>query len=330
MSQASRSLPGVYQRSMLQNGLISNSPATVSTESLERAIMRTVLYSDCFDYPLTPEEVAHYLIEFPGDGDQVREILRSSPSLASKLAFSQGYVMLRGRESLATVRSERALKSKKIWSVARRYIRALSALPFIRMVAVTGALAMNNSEESDDVDVLIVTAPSRVWLARAFAVLVVRVRGFARNTLCPNYVVSQDALSLEPCSIYVAHEFVQMVPVYGCGLHSKMREANPWIGSILPNARRPIRQEVEYEPGPIIRALKDTAERLLSGGIGHRLEQWEMRRKLRKFAAMSVANNSVRFDCEHVKGHFDDHGTRVESEYGNRLREHRLATSDES
>ena len=34
--------------------------------ALERALLRTLLYSDLFDYPLTPAEAAHYLIGQPG------------------------------------------------------------------------------------------------------------------------------------------------------------------------------------------------------------------------------------------------------------------------
>ncbi len=62
------------------------------------------------------------------------------------------------------------------------------------MIAVTGALAMKNSGAGDDIDVLIVTAPDRVWLTRAFAIALVYAGKLCGDTLCPNYVISERAL----------------------------------------------------------------------------------------------------------------------------------------
>jgi len=314
---------------MRQEAEIAKSESPVSRAVFERAIMETVLYSDCFDYPLTLPELAHYLMGVEGCKEQIFEILRRPSQLAGKLSLKDDYVTLRGREMLVERRRARALKSRRIWKVARRYVRILSALPFVRMVAVTGALAMDNCDERDDVDVLVATTPSRVWLGRAFAVLVVRAGRLSRNTLCPNYVISQEALCLEPRSVYVAHEFAQMVSLYGKNLHAQMREANPWVKNILPNADKPFRQEAECQPGPLVLAVKRAAERLLSGALGTWLEGWEMRRKFRKFAAMTTDGTAgVRFDRDHVKGHFEDHGTRIAAEYRNRLRAHHLQFPD--
>ena len=46
---------------------------------LECSILKTVLYSDLFDYPLTPDEITHYLIGVAGTIDQVCASL-SAPS----------------------------------------------------------------------------------------------------------------------------------------------------------------------------------------------------------------------------------------------------------
>ncbi len=53
----------------------------ITAEALERAILHTLLYSDLFDFPLTPDEVAHYLIGVPSTADEVRACLtRTAPS----------------------------------------------------------------------------------------------------------------------------------------------------------------------------------------------------------------------------------------------------------
>ncbi len=196
----------------------------------------------------------------------------------------------------------------------------LRLLPFVRMVAITGALAMNNSDAGDDIDVLIVTAPDRVWLTRAFAVALVYAGKLGGDTLCPNYVISERALALDRRTLFVAHEFVQMVPVYGAAVYDRMRAANGWIQTLLPNAVRPGWIENDRQPGAIGRTVKYSLERLLSGRLGDTLEAWEMRRKIRKFQRkLGRSDGAAILDRDHVKGHFDDYGTPVMQLYAERL-----------
>lgn len=291
--------------------------------ALEYSILKTVLYSDLFDYPLTPDEITHYLIGVAGTIDQVCASLSAPVWLDGQLTYVDGYVMAHGREALVKRRIDRARSSDRLWRQARRFIRVLSILPFVRMIGVTGALAMDNSADGDDIDVMIVTVPDRVWLTRALAVLLVHVGKLCGDTLCPNYLISENALALEHHTLFVAHEFMQMVPVYGLNVYDRMCTANAWIEAILPNARRPLRAEPEYQLGPIGRVFKRWAERLLSGAIGDRLEAWEMRRKLRKFQSkLGRPDGDAILDRDHVKGHFDDYGGPVMRLYAERLAQH--------
>jgi hypothetical protein len=294
----------------------------------ERAILRTVLYSDLFDYPLTPEEIAHYLIGISCDSETVRARLAAPVWLGGRITRVDGYVTIAGREGLVRRRLERARCSRKIWRRARAFVRILSCVPFVRMVGITGALSMDNSNEGDDVDVIIVTAPNRVWLVRAISVIIVYAGRLGRSTLCPNYLLSEEVLPLEPQNIYIAHEFVQMVPLYGLATYQRMRAANRWIEAILPNALGPFQVRAEHSPGAVGRGLKKLMERCLSGRLGDRFEAWEMRRKLRKFQTQLVnSGGSARLTRDQVKGHFEDHGKFVNQTYQIRLREFSLTGS---
>ncbi len=293
-------------------------------EQIERAILKTVLYSDLFDYPLTPAEVAHYLVDVISDTEQIKEVLAAPMWLDGQIGQVEGYVTIRGREVIVNRRRDRAHASRGLWRLARCYAGILCRLPFIRMVAVTGALAMDNSDEHDDVDVLLVTAPGRVWLARAFAIAVVLAGRLTRARLCPNYVLSQEVLSIEPRSVYVAHEFAQMVPMYGFDVYRRLKAANPWALQLLPNAMQPLRQEPEYRLGWLSRRFKGIGERFLGGRLGDRLEAWEMRRKISKFNSMRAAPGSVVFNRDQVKGHFEDHGGRISVQYQSLLEQYRL------
>src|SRR3990172_11192340 len=111
------------------------------------------------------------------------------------------------------------------------------------MVGITGALAMDNSAHGDDIDVIIVTARGRVWTARLIVIGLVYAGKLFGDTLCPNYILSEDALALEQHDLFAAHEFAQMTPLVGFEVYQRMRAANPWVGEFLPNAGAPPRKE---------------------------------------------------------------------------------------
>jgi hypothetical protein len=295
-------------------------PTIVAANVLESALLRTLLYSDLFDYPLTPAEVAHYLIGVPSTADEVRACLAHTHYLNGRIIEINGYLALRGREAVIARRLGRAASSDRLWARARRFVRVLRLLPFVRMIAITGSLSMKNSAAGDDIDVLIVTAPDRVWLTRAFAIALVYAGKLCGDILCPNYVISERALALDKHTLFVAHEFVQMVPVYGLAVYHRMCAANLWIQSMLPNAVRPEWDEPDRQPGPMGRGLKRIAERLLSGHPGDKLEAWEMRRKLRRFQnQLGKLDGDAILDRDHVKGHFDDYGEPVMRLYAERV-----------
>jgi hypothetical protein len=193
----------------------------------------------------------------------------------------------------------------------------LARLPFVRMVALTGALTMRNaSDEDDDLDYLLVTIDGRVWLARAFAILLVRLGRLRGIEICPNYVLAETALEQQKRDLFMAHEVAQMTPLYGHPLHARMRTQNTWVSDILPNAIRPFYDEPERPLGLGWLAFKRGIEMLLGGQLGDALEQWEYRRKLRRFASeLHTPHSSAQLDERQVKGHFNDHGHPVLQKY---------------
>ncbi len=294
----------------------------------ERAVLRTLLYSDIFDYPLTVDEIAHYLMGIARSAADVETSLTSPVWLNGQIAKVEEYIVVRGRESLVRLRRERAHSSAQLWRRAHILGHILSCLPFVRMVAVTGALAMDNSPADDDIDLMIVAAPGRVYLARAWVILLVYAGRLFGQTLCPNYVVSENALALEPRDIYVAHEFAQMVPLYGADVYARMRAANRWIEAMLPNAAAPYRAAPEHRPGLIGRAFKHLFEWLLAGHIGDAIETWERQRKIRKFSPLlQQSGGNAIINQDQVKGHFSDHGERILRLYHQRLKEFQLTES---
>ena len=190
----------------------------------------------------------------------------------SRLLVRNGDVYhLVGRESTVETRNARAAVSKAYWHRGVRYGRLIGALPFVRMVAVTGALAVDNVADGD-IDYLVITQPGRLWLCRALVVGLVRLAALRGVTLCPNYFLSERALVLEERNLFTAHEVTQMVPVAGLPTYQRLRELNRWTSDFLPNAADAPRQTVPTQrlvsPARHGRGGADDALRPAPRGVG--------------------------------------------------------------
>jgi hypothetical protein len=294
----------------------------LSDESLDSAILRTVLYADVFDFALTVSELHRFLMYHTTVPlAEIERALGSSPVMQDELTRSGDLVALKTRDALFGVRHEREAVAGELWPLARRYAAALAVLPFVRMVALTGALAMRNPVSTqDDLDYLIVTRPGRVWLARLATVVLVRAVRLTGTEICPNFVLAEDSLAQHRRDVYIAHEVAQAVPFFGGALYDRLRAENRWTALHLPNAEgTPHRGEIRGL-GRAGAGIKRALEWVLGGKLGDRIEAWEKARKVRRFESMPRPSDSAaRVDDSQVKGHFNDHGGSVLAQYRRRL-----------
>ena len=286
----------------------------------EQAIVNTVSYVDVFDYPLTPAEIHRYLIRLPLTPAETNRLL-DARLVPNRLSRRDGLYMLPGREDVAEVRRERLIASRVLWPAAVTYGRLIARMPFVRMVAVTGSLSVNNVARGGDIDYLVVTADDHLWVARAFVLLIVRWAARQGQEVCPNYFLSERALRLSDRNLYTAHEIAQMVPLYGCGVYEALRRANEWTQRYLPNATGA--PSTLNEARPYLRRLshlsgRDWLERTLATPPGRRLDRWEMTRKIRKFRRLYHGWQESDFSPDTCKGHFDRHKQRVITAYAQR------------
>ncbi|MBV9547740.1 MAG: hypothetical protein JOY61_25480, partial [Chloroflexi bacterium] len=238
------------------------------------------------------------------------------------LTRSGKYITLAGREQTIETRRHRAAVSAQYWQRATRYGRLIGSVPFVRMVAVTGALAMDNVADAD-IDYMIVTESGRLWLSRAFVVGLVRVAAARGVTLCPNYFLSERALVIDEKNLFTAHEVTQMVPISGSATYAKFRELNHWTAGFLPNAVGSPRRIAVAEPRhPGVRAA---AEYALRSPLGSGMEHWERTRKMRKLGRRGNGHTEAAFGPDWCKGHFDDHGQLTLARYSARLEALELA-----
>lgn len=273
--------------------------------ALGEAIIQTLAYSDVFDYPLRLDELHRYL-PVPVGLDELCSALSRGVECVSSL---EDFYFLEGREALVALRRRREAVSRPALRAALHYGRMLGSLPFIRMVALTGSLAVRNSDWNGDLDYMLVTADGRLWTARGFAVLFSHLTARAGYTLCPNLIVSESALKWPDEDIYSAREICQMIPITGMDIYERLRRMNDWTDRFLPNAS--CMPELGGPQTAGASTLQEIAELPLRGTLGSRLERWEMDRKIRRLTRQPGFGIETRFDAQVCQGNFLHHGAET-------------------
>ena len=304
---------------------VTSGPIPTVTSELDQSILRTLAYSDLFDYPLTAAEIWRYQAGTSYSADEVGEALHSHALLRWQLSHRDGYYCLRGRESVFETRDQRLAASLPVWRRARLYARIISRLPFVRMVAVTGALAVDNLGDRPDIDFMIVTAPGRVWVGRRMIVAIVRLARLAGDDLCPNYIVAGSALEIDQHDLFTAHELAQMVPLYGPRVYSTIMERNSWAREYLPVAFREPREAPRARRRGLFARV---AERVLRAPTLDSWEQWEMKRLRGMLRPLIGEDAEVVCSPEQCKGHTGRHRHWITTRYEQRLAELGLSSPD--
>ena len=285
--------------------------------SLSRSILETLAYSDIFDHPLTVYEL-HRFATMPCSLEEIIECLPALKEASSR----EGYYFLSGRGFIVELRKERQKVSRPHFERAVRYGQMMARLPFFRMVAISGSLAMLNLTSGHDMDFMLVARRGRVWTVRAFALLINRAANFYGDVVCPNIIVSESTLEWKARNLYAAREIAQLHLIWGEETYNKFRISNMWIGEFLPNLR-------ERDAGilnPIVKGehvpetIQRCGEYLMDGRLGDFLEGWERKRKINKLSAEKGAGLETEFNEEVCQGNFNHHGYWAMKAYGDRLK----------
>jgi len=199
--------------------------------------------------------VYHNLFDFPLN---FLEIIKWSPHRSFcdyggnvvKVAHKDGFYYLEGREGLIYKRTLRKRISAKKLEIAKKASRLLSFLPGVKMVGVTGSLAMGNSIDESDIDLMIITKKSSLWTTRIFVHLLICLFGIPRrkpfdkdqkDRLCLNVWLDEGDLvwQKKDRNIYTAHEIGQILPLVNKDkTYEKLLHKNKWILDFWPNSVR--------------------------------------------------------------------------------------------
>ena len=277
--------------------------ADVGSRALQTAVRKSLIYSDLFDFPLTAGELSTYLFDVAGGVEGVLQAARACTDIVEV----DGYFCLRGRQHLVAQRQLRRVDNQRLWIKARRYGAIVAALPFVRMVAVTGSLAPGNARPGDDIDLLLVVRPGRLWLCRLLVLALVRLLRLLGDELCPNFVLAEGRLDIDGSAFpaYYARELSHMEPLFGGDVYRALRLANGWTARLLPNSNHVVRSNLADWPAGLAGVLKRVGEAVLSLHGFDGLEALERRRKVARLLARHAQERGiVEFSEDRCRGHF--------------------------
>lgn len=241
-------------------------------------MLRTLAYADIFDYPLTKNEVKRWLITSGSDPEGFKFPIGSDP-----IVKTRGFYHLRGRSNLVSIRRRRERISREKLVKIKNLVFIFKLIPWINLVCVTGALAMNNADKNDDIDLMIITASNRLWLTRLLVSLLLwpHLRGGrmdsskAADKLCVNLWLDETVLAIKQQDLYTAHETCQAKPIFERdNFYQRFITANLWVKRYLPNA-------LTFQ-GPTLKfkSPKRSDPTGFLDLLAFRFQHWFMRRKM--------------------------------------------------
>jgi D-beta-D-heptose 7-phosphate kinase/D-beta-D-heptose 1-phosphate adenosyltransferase len=209
-------------------------------KDLKREQIASVVYHDIFDFPLNSAE----LYKWKTGKEAIKNIKHKTPGIE----YKRGYFYLRSRDKLISKRLVRDKISEEKMKLARKYGLIIKYIPSVKMVAITGALAMGNASEDSDIDLMIITSKRALWTTRLIIWSLLKTLGFPlrrpgdkheKDKLCLNIWLDESDLlwQKKDRNIFTAHEIAQIVPLVNKdNSYESFISKNKWVGDYWPNA----------------------------------------------------------------------------------------------
>jgi len=270
-------------------------------QTMEKSIFATLIYYDCFNWPLSTFELWSRLIrpltQRPTTNDQrlttnfsLSEIiaaLEHSAYLKKYIAQENGFWFLRGRQDMWLSRIQATKDSEEKLARVFKYRWVFKGVPFLSGAFVSGSVAGGWPGKESDIDILIVAKRGRIWTARLFLTLFTNVLGIRRkgadiaNQLCLNHYITDGALEIPFQSLYNVHTYVNLIPVVNRHtVFERFFRTNHWMDKYFSNTMEYGRSEDYQYQFPTRRVLERASrgfqiasEFLLRGTLGDFLEK---------------------------------------------------------
>jgi hypothetical protein len=283
----------------------------------EMAILRSVSYAALFDYPITVEQLHRSLIECEMTPAEILATFDRSRALQRIIEYRDGFFFPAGRVNLVAERRDRESRSRAFLARHRLVLRLICAIPFTRLIALSGSVAHLNLEPEGDLDLFVVTRGPRVWTV-TLAVLILTRLMRCRREICANFVIADTHLAVEQQDLFTANQAIHLKPLIGPDALDEFLAANPFIRKFYPNTAprpravaHPFRAALSAPPGlkACATGVKTILEAVLAAPspliecASRTLYGWYLRRR----AARWRSPEQVRLQSDYLKLHTRSH-----------------------
>ena len=277
----------------------------------EIAIARTVIYASLFDYPLTLEQLHHSLIESDQTRTEILAVYEGSELLRDIIEYRDGFFFPMGRGDLIAERRRREARSDVFLARHRLALRLVCALPFTRLVALSGSVAHRNLEPNGDLDLFIVTRGPRVWTVTVMLLVLTKLLR-RRRTVCANFILADSHLTVDQQDLFTANQVIHLRPVAGGEWLERFRAANPFVARCYPNSGSAPAPLVDGRSRvlSVIRRMLEAALTVpspLIEAVCRRAYAWHLQRR----AGSWRSPDQVRLQSDYLKLHTQSHRRAV-------------------
>jgi hypothetical protein len=297
----------------------------------KQAVLATLAYFDIFQYPLTVDETTKFLYKLEPDQHHVEMTLNES-----KLITRRGsYYQLKGEQDHISTRHDRDIIAKGLWKRIDRFRWIFNITPYLRMAAICNNLSTNNTSNTSDIDLLIITKPGRLFISRLILTFWLHIFGVRRHgdkvsgRFCLSFFATEGTLQCEyiekkPYDLYLAYWLQTLEPIAGSRLtYEKILDDNEeWAKKFFK--RRLLYNMHHFKESPKWAVLiKGWQEKLWDTKWGQKLEnkltEWQLKRAKEKRSQLNLEETDVIIDQDILKFHNIDKRNEIYEEWSGKL-----------
>lgn len=287
--------------------------------------MATLAYYDALGWPLTLVELEQRLIPLSRVG-----ISRDAASVPLSLFVrrcealrQEGVIRSRhgffGLAAQPDVFFDRRIDCEKECAQKwRRMLRRawwLQAVPYVRVLAAGGSLALGNTARQSDWDMFVIARAGHLYTARLGLLAAAWLLGALRtkrdvtapDKFCFNHSVTTDGLALRHRSIFVAHALAVLIPAYDPQHYlERLWQANRWTADAVTRTGGIAYIRRSVRPSPMLAGVRRAIELVLDTPLGTLTERilraWQQRR-IRRDPATHERGGRVVADTRELEFH---------------------------
>lgn len=244
-----------------------------SLSAVKEQILETLAYFDLFDYPLSRAEI-YLFLKNKHDFDVFEDGLSTLLDIGVIFLFDRFYT-LKNDHYLVVRRNGGNKKAAELIKIAEKVGSLLIRFPYVRGIAISGSLSKNYADDASDIDLFVITAKNKLWIARTvmhcFKKLTFLVN--KEHLFCMNYYIDEQQLEIAEKNIYTAIEVATLIPLQGDIVFEHFFAANTWTREYLPNKNMRIARAKPVKA----RLIKSIIEMLFNNSLGDEFDNLLMK-----------------------------------------------------